>query len=42
MVDSALAVPREKTLRHREKYFSHLDFKGLEDLLRYSETVEFV
>ncbi|KAI4159511.1 MAG: hypothetical protein LQ342_006512 [Letrouitia transgressa] len=37
-----LACPLEKTLRQRSKYFSEIQFRGLEALLQYAKNVEFV
>ena len=42
MVMGCLACPKEKTLRQREKYFSNVRFIGLEELLSFSEGVDFV
>ena len=38
----ASAVPKEKTLRQREKYFGKVEFHTLEALLRYADQVDFV
>ena len=37
-----LACPKEKTLRQREKYFSAVEFRGLEQLLQCASEMEFV
>ena len=42
MVLGCLAVPREKTLRQRGKYFQGVRFRGLEELLSDAEGVEFI
>ena len=39
-VMGCLACPREKTLKQRERYFKHLRFLGLEDLLSYTKEGE--
>ena len=42
MLAGASAPPQAKTLRQREKYFSGVEFVGLEELLRRAERVEFL
>ncbi|KAL9006068.1 MAG: hypothetical protein Q9188_001195 [Gyalolechia gomerana] len=42
MVMSYLACPKEKTLRQREKYFAHVQFRDLDQLLDSAEEVSFV
>ena len=36
------AVPEERTLQQREKYFKDVEFRGLEDALKYAKEAEFV
>jgi len=42
MVMSCLACPKAKTLRQREKYFSNIHFRGLEELLQSAEKLKIV
>ena len=42
MVMSHLACPKEKTMKHRHKYFAGMEFSGLEELLKHADNVEFV
>ncbi|KAL8895711.1 MAG: hypothetical protein Q9207_008053 [Kuettlingeria erythrocarpa] len=39
-IDGATAMPREKTLRQREKYFAGCPFSGLEEVLRMAREKE--
>ena len=39
---SCLACPKETTLRQREKYFSSVQFRGLEQLLQGASEMDFV
>ena len=36
------SVPEEKTLKQREKFFVEVNFRGLDEALRHSQTVNFV
>ncbi len=40
-VSGACALPREKTLRQKEKYFSKLDFVTLSEVLERAERMQF-
>lgn len=42
MIMSCLACPKEKTIRHRHKYFAELKFAGLEELLKHADGIGFV
>lgn len=42
MIMSHLACPKEKTMRHRQKYFAKMRFTGLEELLKHADGVAFV
>lgn len=42
MINSCLACPEAKTRRQRLKYFSTLEFRGLEQLLRDAAALEFI
>ncbi|KAL8931107.1 MAG: hypothetical protein Q9208_000211 [Pyrenodesmia sp. 3 TL-2023] len=39
-IDGATAVPKEKTLRQREKYFKDCKFSGLEEVLQMAKSKE--
>lgn len=42
MVCGGCTLPKEKTLRQREKYFSKVKFSTLEELLKRAETTDFL
>lgn len=42
MVLGYMACPKEQTLRQREKYFPHIHFRGLDELLQLAAEVDFI
>ena len=42
MVMSYMAVPKEKTLRQRDKFFAGVGFRGLQRLLQDAQGADFV
>lgn len=42
MVMSCMAVPKEKTLRQRAKFFAGIGFRGLQHLLQDAQGVDFI
>ena len=42
MVMSYMAVPKEKTLRQRTKFFAEVGFLGLQHLLQDAQGVDFI